>query len=258
MAFVGLGVTGGIGAYKAIEVVRLLQKRGHDVQAVMTRTARRFVGPLTFEAITRHPVITSQFAPGAERRHRAHRARVEHGSAAGRAGDREHPRQIRERHRRRFSVGAVSRDARAGARRAGDEHPHVGASGRQAERRRARRARRALRRSRRRLSGLRLDRQGPPRRARRDCLGPARSRCAGARRCAAGACWSPPARRSRTSIPCAFSAIDRAAGWALRSRSKRTRAAPTSMLIAGPDDGRRRRTWARSFVCAARARCTRP
>jgi phosphopantothenoylcysteine decarboxylase/phosphopantothenate--cysteine ligase len=64
MALVGLGVSGGIGAYKAIEVTRLLQKRGHDVRAVMTRTARRFVGPLTFEAITRHPVITSQFAPG--------------------------------------------------------------------------------------------------------------------------------------------------------------------------------------------------
>ncbi len=64
MAFVGLGVTGGIGAYKAVEVARLLQKRGHRVQAVMTRNARRFVGPLTFEAITREPVITTQFAPG--------------------------------------------------------------------------------------------------------------------------------------------------------------------------------------------------
>ncbi|HXT69884.1 MAG TPA: bifunctional phosphopantothenoylcysteine decarboxylase/phosphopantothenate--cysteine ligase CoaBC [Vicinamibacterales bacterium] len=64
MAFVGLGVTGGIGAYKAVEVARLLQKRGHRVQAVMTRTATRFVGPVTFEAITREPVITSQFAPG--------------------------------------------------------------------------------------------------------------------------------------------------------------------------------------------------
>ncbi len=64
MALVGLGVSGGIGAYKAVEVARLLQKRGHDVRAVMTRTATRFVGPLTFEAITRHPVITSQFKPG--------------------------------------------------------------------------------------------------------------------------------------------------------------------------------------------------
>lgn len=61
MALIALGVTGGIGAYKAVEVCRGLQKRGHEVVAVMTRSATRFVGPLTFEAITRHPVITSQF-----------------------------------------------------------------------------------------------------------------------------------------------------------------------------------------------------
>ena len=64
MSLVALGVTGGIGAYKAVEVVRALQKRGHDVVAIMTRSACRFVGPLTFEAITRHPVITSQWKPG--------------------------------------------------------------------------------------------------------------------------------------------------------------------------------------------------
>ncbi|HUF47227.1 MAG TPA: bifunctional phosphopantothenoylcysteine decarboxylase/phosphopantothenate--cysteine ligase CoaBC [Vicinamibacterales bacterium] len=64
MGLVGLGVTGGIGAYKAVEVARLLDTRGHRVRAVMTRAATRFVGPLTFEAITRAPVITSQFAPG--------------------------------------------------------------------------------------------------------------------------------------------------------------------------------------------------
>ncbi len=65
MAFIALGVTGGIGAYKAVEVCRGLQKRGHDVVAVMTRAATRFVGPVTFEAITRRPVITSQWRPGA-------------------------------------------------------------------------------------------------------------------------------------------------------------------------------------------------
>jgi phosphopantothenoylcysteine decarboxylase / phosphopantothenate---cysteine ligase len=64
MALIALGVTGGIGAYKAVEVCRGLQKRGHDVQAVMTRSARRFVTPLTFEAITRRPVITTQWRPG--------------------------------------------------------------------------------------------------------------------------------------------------------------------------------------------------
>ena len=65
MARVALGITGGIGAYKAVEVARGLQKRGHDVVAVMTRNARRFVGPVTLEAITRHPVVTSQWAAGA-------------------------------------------------------------------------------------------------------------------------------------------------------------------------------------------------
>src|SRR6186997_2072023 len=65
MAVIALGIGGGIGAYKAVEVARGLQKNGHDVIAVMTRNARRFVGPLTFEAITRHKVLTDQFAPGA-------------------------------------------------------------------------------------------------------------------------------------------------------------------------------------------------
>src|SRR5712671_3645944 len=61
---IALGVTGGIGAYKAVEVARGLQKRGHDVVAVMTASAMRFVGPVTFEAITRRRVITDQFEPG--------------------------------------------------------------------------------------------------------------------------------------------------------------------------------------------------
>ncbi len=62
---IALGVTGGIGAYKAVEVARGLQKRGHEVVAVMTASATRFVGPVTFEAITRRRVITDQFEAGA-------------------------------------------------------------------------------------------------------------------------------------------------------------------------------------------------
>ncbi len=62
---IALGVTGGIGAYKAVEVARGLQKRGHDVVAVMTASATKFVGPLTFEAITRRRVVTDQFEAGA-------------------------------------------------------------------------------------------------------------------------------------------------------------------------------------------------
>ena len=65
MALIALGVAGGIGAYKAVEVARGLQKRGHEVAAVMTRSARRFVGEVTFEAITRRRVITSGWARGA-------------------------------------------------------------------------------------------------------------------------------------------------------------------------------------------------
>jgi phosphopantothenoylcysteine decarboxylase / phosphopantothenate---cysteine ligase len=62
---IALGVTGGIGAYKAVEVARGLQKRGHEVVAIMTAAATRFVGPVTLEAITRRRVITDQFEPGA-------------------------------------------------------------------------------------------------------------------------------------------------------------------------------------------------
>jgi phosphopantothenoylcysteine decarboxylase/phosphopantothenate--cysteine ligase len=65
MALIALGVTGGIGAYKAVEIARGLQKNGHDVVAIMTRSARRFIGPLTFEAITRREVISDQWKPGA-------------------------------------------------------------------------------------------------------------------------------------------------------------------------------------------------
>lgn len=62
---VALGVSGGIAAYKAAELVRLLQDRGLDVQVVMTAGAREFVSPLTFAALSGHKVITDIFAGGA-------------------------------------------------------------------------------------------------------------------------------------------------------------------------------------------------
>ena len=65
MSLIALGVSGGIGAYKAVEVARGLQNGGHDVVAVMTEHATQFVGPVTFEAITRRRVVTGQFEPGA-------------------------------------------------------------------------------------------------------------------------------------------------------------------------------------------------
>ena len=59
MARILIGVSGGIGAYKAVEVARGLQKRGHDVVVIMTAAATRFVGPITFEAITRRRVASA-------------------------------------------------------------------------------------------------------------------------------------------------------------------------------------------------------
>ncbi len=61
---VGLGVTGCIAAYKAVEVMRGLQKAGVSVQVVFTRSARRFVAPLTFEALSGQNVITDMFSSG--------------------------------------------------------------------------------------------------------------------------------------------------------------------------------------------------
>ena len=78
MSLIVLGVTGGIGAYKAVEVARELQKRDHEVVAIMTRSATKFVGEVTFEAITRRRVITDQYARGAN-------ADIEHISLASSA-----------------------------------------------------------------------------------------------------------------------------------------------------------------------------
>ncbi len=61
-----LGVGGGIAAYKSCEVVRLLVKGGADVRVVMTPNATRFVGPLTFQALSGHPVLVDLLDPASE------------------------------------------------------------------------------------------------------------------------------------------------------------------------------------------------
>ena len=63
---IALGVSGGIAAYKAAEIVRLLQDRGIRVQVVMTRAAQEFVRPLTFAALSGEKVITDLFGSDAE------------------------------------------------------------------------------------------------------------------------------------------------------------------------------------------------
>jgi phosphopantothenoylcysteine decarboxylase/phosphopantothenate--cysteine ligase len=61
---IALGVTGGIAAYKAAEIVRLLQDRDIRVQIIMTQAAQEFVRPLTFAALSGEKVITSMFDAG--------------------------------------------------------------------------------------------------------------------------------------------------------------------------------------------------
>lgn len=62
MANVIVGVTGGIAAYKAAELVSLLGKQGHDVRCIMTETAKQFITPLTLQTLSGNPVYTELFA----------------------------------------------------------------------------------------------------------------------------------------------------------------------------------------------------
>jgi phosphopantothenoylcysteine decarboxylase/phosphopantothenate--cysteine ligase len=61
-----LGVTGGIAAYKSADLTRRLRDRGADVQVVMTAAARQFVTPMTFQALSGHPVRSDLWDPAAE------------------------------------------------------------------------------------------------------------------------------------------------------------------------------------------------
>ena len=60
---VGLGVSGGIAVYKAVEVMRLLQRSGCEVTVAMTRHATEFVRPLTFRALSDRYVIVDDYDP---------------------------------------------------------------------------------------------------------------------------------------------------------------------------------------------------
>src|SRR3954469_18120126 len=61
MARILVGVTGGIAAYKALELVRLATKAGHAVRVVQTETSERFVGRASFAGLTGSPVLVSEF-----------------------------------------------------------------------------------------------------------------------------------------------------------------------------------------------------
>jgi phosphopantothenoylcysteine decarboxylase/phosphopantothenate--cysteine ligase len=61
MARILLGVSGGIAAYKALELARLATKEGHAVRVLMTSAAQRFIGPASFEGIVGAPVLNDEF-----------------------------------------------------------------------------------------------------------------------------------------------------------------------------------------------------
>lgn len=63
MANVVVHVTGSIAAFKAVTVVRMLQKSGHQVRVVMTKAATELVGPATFASLTHYPVLTDLWTP---------------------------------------------------------------------------------------------------------------------------------------------------------------------------------------------------
>src|SRR4051795_6072146 len=67
MARVLLGVTGGIAAYKPLELTRLATKAGHAVRVVQTEASTRFVGTASFAAITGAPVLVTEWEPDALR-----------------------------------------------------------------------------------------------------------------------------------------------------------------------------------------------
>lgn len=73
-----LGVTGGIAAYKAAELLRLFEDEGADVRVVMTRSAIRFISPLTFRVLSGHPVLTTLYADEASESENADASGVEH------------------------------------------------------------------------------------------------------------------------------------------------------------------------------------
>src|SRR6188508_2080531 len=63
MARLLLGVSGGIAAYKALELVRLAMKAGHAVRVIQTEASTRFVGPASFAGITGAPVLLTEWEP---------------------------------------------------------------------------------------------------------------------------------------------------------------------------------------------------
>ncbi len=197
-----LGVTGGIAAYKAPDLVRRLRDQGAEVHVVMTPAATRFVTPLTFQAVSGHPVRDSLWDDAARGGHGTHRAGALGGPGAGGAGHRRLPGAPRRGHGRRPAHHPVPGDGGAAVRRARHEPADVGQCRHPGQRVTAAGPRRARARARPRAT------RPAARPAPGACSSRSRSwpRCRGrpplpTARWPGAACWSPPGRRARRSIP---------------------------------------------------------
>ncbi len=132
---VTVGVSGGIAAYKAAELVRALQRQALDVHVVMTEAAQRFITPLTFASLTGHKVITGLWPSSAWREailippsNTLGQAQIDRGPGRC-AGNRQRAGEIRSWAGRRLPDHHVSGHPCAGYCGSGDERQHVGASG---------------------------------------------------------------------------------------------------------------------------------
>ena len=160
-----LGITGGIAAYKAAELTRLLVKAGADVRVAMTEAATRFIGTATLQALSGQPVWTDLWdARVNDAMGHIELSRDRELILVAPASRRLHG-QARARPRRRPAVDAVRCAALPADGGAGDERGDVAERGHAAQRRDAARRRRADRRARLGRPGVRRDGHGPHDRA---------------------------------------------------------------------------------------------
>src|SRR5215211_6445342 len=140
MARILLGVTGGIAAYKALELTRLAIKAGHAVRVVQTPAAARFVGAASFAGITVAPVLVTEWEsdplrgafpgdPAPEHAPLSHLELVERADAFLIAPASEHDRQARCRPGRQPAHGRSAGLPATAHRRSGHERGDVRASG---------------------------------------------------------------------------------------------------------------------------------
>ena len=237
MAEVLLGVSGGIAAYKAVDVMRILQRGGHGVTVVMTRAARRFVGPATFAALSGRPVGTDLF--GAEER-----PGYDHLELARRAdlmlvvpGLGEHDRADGRGPRRRAARLGLPRLRRPRGDRARHEHAHVDPP--RHGRATSACSSSAACRSSRPASGLLADGEvgrGPPRRTRRRSRTRSRPGWPARGPSPAGACWSAPAGTREPIDPVRYvgNRSSGRMGWAVADAARR-RGAEVTVLASNVD-----------------------